>query len=163
MPYRTKNTPVQITVPNSRESISGLVNTAMLAGSLVQYDSAATIDTRVLIAANGGVPAILEGTVVSDADWQTYCKLDPMFNPEIRKKVPVGSAMTARFAHEAEFEGAAYFTGITANTAAGSALKCVAGKFALATVVADRVVGHLGRLVTSTDSGTFRWTVDFIN
>lgn len=162
MSYRTKNTPVQITVPHYREPLSGVVNTAMLAGALVQYDPAAPIDTRVLIAANGGLPAILENKVMTDADWQAYNKLNIEFNPEIRKSVPVGSACSARFAHEAEFEGTAYFTGITAATTAGLALKTAAGKFALATVGTDKVIGYLGRLVTPYDAATFRWVVEFI-
>lgn len=163
MPYRAKNTPVQITVPNVREPISGVVNIAMLAGALVQYDPAAAIDTRVLIAANGtGQVAILEQRVMLDADWQTYNKLNPAFSPEIRKAVPVGSAVTARFAHEAEFEGAAYFTGITAGSTPGIALKLVAGKFVAATVGTDKVQAYLGRLVTPFDAAAFRWTVEFV-
>jgi hypothetical protein len=162
MAYRNKNTPVQITVPHYREPLSGAVNTAMIAGALVQYDAAAPIDTRVLIPANGGLPAILEGTVLTDAAWQEYNKLNPDFNMEIRKKVPVGSSVSARFAHEAEFEGAAYFTGITAATPANTPLKTAAGKFAIGVVGTDKIIGYLGRLVTPFDAAAFRWTVEFI-
>lgn len=166
--FRTKNTPVQITVPNYREPLSGIVTTAMAAGSLVQYKT--TGDTRELVAANGGRCAILEATVLTDADWQAHCKLDPRWNTEIRKPVPVGSAVSARFAHEAEFEGADYFTGIDGSSTPGTLLKVAAGKFAIADVnvpEAGQIVeipqARLGRKVTPHDSTSFRWIVEFID
>ena len=161
---RTRNTPYQITVPDYREPISGVVNTAMAAGSLVQLKAGTATDALELVAADGtGKVAILEVEVLSDANWQAHCKLNPQFNPEIRMPVPVGSTVTARFAKEAEFEGTGYFTAgsIDASSTAGAALKIASGKFSARTLVGERVVGHLGRLIPPHDSASFRWTVDF--
>lgn len=165
--FRTKNTPVQITVPNYREPLSGIVTTAMIYGALVQYKT--TGDARELVAANGGRVAILEQEVMTDENWQAHCKLDPRWNTEIRKPVPVGSAVSARFAHEAEFEGEDYFTGIDENSTPGTLLKVAAGKFAIADVtvpdagqVVDIPQARLGRLITPHDSATFRWVVEFL-
>lgn len=167
--YRKSNTPLQITIANYREPISGIVTTAMAAGSLVELKSSGTADSpRELVAANGGAPAILENQVMADADWQNHCKLDPQWSPEIRKPVPVGSAVSARFAFEVEIEGTTLFHDIDANTAAGTPLKTEAGKLAIADVsipdgggTPDRVVGHLVRKVTPFDSTSFRWVVAF--
>lgn len=165
--YRSKNTPFQILVPDYREPISGVVATAMALGALVQYKT--TGDARELIAADGGLPAILEQQVMADADWQAHCKLDPQWSKEIRKPVPVDSVVSARFAKSAEFEGTAYFDGIDGDTAAGLPLKTDGGKFALAVVTVpdgggavDRVVAYLQRKVTPVDSESFRWVVDFV-
>lgn len=164
---RTKNTPVQITVPHYREPLSGIVTTAMAFGALVQYKT--TGDTRELVAANGGRVAILEQDVLTDADWQEHCRQDPRWNTEIRKPVPVGSAVSARFANEAEFEGSGFFTGIDATTPPGTLLKVASGKFAIADVsvpsggqVVDIPQARLGRLVTPHDSTSFRWVVEFL-
>ncbi len=162
---RSKNTPFQITVPDYRDPISGVVNTAMPAGSLVQLKAGAATDARELVAANGtGKVAILEVEVMTDVDWQAHCKLNPQFNPEIRMPVPVGSTVTARFAKEAEFEGTGYFTAgsIDAASTAGAALKIAAGKFSARTAIGERLVGHLGRLIPPHDPASFRWTVDFL-
>lgn len=166
--YRSKTTPFAITIPNAREPISGVVTTAMALGALVQLKSG-TQETRELIACNGGKPAILENQVMADADWQAHNKLDPQWSIELRKPVPVGSAVTARFAHEAEFEGAAYFNGITANTAADTPLKVVAGKLTAAVLTVsgdggtvDVPVAYLRRLVTPVDPANFRWVVEFV-
>lgn len=165
--YRTKNTPVQITVPSYREPLSGLVATAMAYGALVQYKT--TGDARELIAANGGRVAILEQDVLTDANWQAHCKLDPRWASEIRKPVPVGSCVSARFAHEAEFEGTDFFTGIDGDTTPGTLLKVAAGKFAIADVtvpdagqVVDIPQARLGRKITPHDSESFRWVVEFL-
>jgi len=168
--FRTANTPLQITVPHFRESLNGIVSTAMALGALVELKGSGTADSpRELIAANGGAPAFLENQVMSDSDWQAHCKLDPQWNPEIRKPVPVGSGVTARFAFEIEVEGADLFTGIDGNTAAGTPVKTAAGKFAIATVAIpggggtpDRVVGHLTRKVTPFDSTSFRWVITLL-
>jgi hypothetical protein len=157
--FRTKNTPVQITVPDYREPLSGVVTTAMPYGALVQYKN--TGDARELVAANGGRCAILEQDVLTDADWQAHCKLDPRWHNEIRKPVPVGSAVSARFAHEAEFEGADYFTGINGSSTAGTLLKVAAGKFVAAG--ADQAHARLGRKITPHDPASFRWIVEFID
>lgn len=165
--FRTKNTPVQITVPDYREPLSGIVTTAMAFGALVQYKT--TGDTRELVAANGGRVAILEQDVLSDQDWQDHCKLDPRWHNEIRKPVPVGSAVSARFAKEAEFEGADYFTGIDGASAPGTLLKVAAGKFAIADVTVNATPetvqvpqARLGRKITPHDSASFRWVVEFL-
>lgn len=165
--FRTKNTPVQITVPNYREPLSGIVTTAMAYGALVQYKT--TGDARELIAANGGRVAILEQEVMTDVNWQAHCKLDPMWSKEIRKPVPVDSSVSARFAHEAEFEGTDYFTGIDGTSTPGTLLKVVAGKFAIADVnvpdagqVVDIPQARLGREITPHDSASFRWVVEFL-
>jgi hypothetical protein len=168
--FRKSNTPLQITVPHYREPISGIVTTAMALGALVQYKSTGAVgDPAELVAANGGAPAILENQVMSDADWQNHCKLDPQWNPELRKPVPVGSAVSARFAHEVEIEGTTLFHDIDANTAAGTPLKTEAGQFAIASVAIpdgggtpDRVVGHLVRKVTPFDSTSFRWVIELV-
>ena len=131
---RSLNTPLQVTVPHYREPIFGIVTTAMAIGALVQYKATAPGAAQELIAANGNPPAILEQEVLSDANWQAHCKLDPQFNPEIRKPVPVNSSVSARFAREIEVEGADLFTGIDADTTAGTPLKTASGKFAIATV-----------------------------
>lgn len=165
--YRTKNTPVQITVPNYREPLSGIVTTAMAHGSLVQYKT--TGDARELVAANGGRVAILEQEVMTDVNWQAHCKLDPRWLAELRKPVPVGSAVSARFAHEAEFEGTAFFTGIDGTSTPGTLLKVVAGKFAIADVTVNATPetvqipqARLGREITPHDSASFRWVVEFL-
>jgi hypothetical protein len=165
--FRTKNTPVQITVPDYREPLSGIVTTAMAYGALVQYKT--TGDARELIAAAGGRVAILEQDVLADADWQAHCKLDPRWHNEIRKPVPVGSCVSARFAKEAEFEGTDYFTGIDENSTPGTLLKVAAGKFAIADVnvpdagqIVDIPQARLGRKITPHDSASFRWIVEFL-
>lgn len=160
--YRQKNTPFQITVPHYREPLSGVVATAMALGALVQYKT--TGDARELIAANGDAPAFLENTVLSEADWQAYCKLNPDYIRDIRFPVPVGvGAVSARFAYSAELEGTAYFTAIDAASSPGQPLKTAAGKLAKATIATDRVIGYLQRKVTPFDAASFRWVVDFIN
>lgn len=162
------NTPYQVTVPNYREPLSGVVNSAFAEGSLVAYKrSGSPQDTRELIAATGGVrPAILELTVLSDADWQAHMMIDPMYRNELRMPVPVGSAVTARFAHVAEFEGAAFFTGIDGTTAADTPLTTDAGKFIVAVTAANAVqseiVGYLNRKITPHDSTSFRWEIRFV-
>ena len=165
--FRTKNTPVQITVPHYREPLSGIVTTAMAYGALVQYKT--TGDTRELVAANGGRVAILEQDVMSDADWQAHCKLNPLYLSEIRKPVPVNSSVSARFAHEAEFEGEDFFTGIDGDTTPGTLLKVASGKFAVADVAVpdagqtvDIPQARLGRKITPYDSTSFRWVVEFL-
>lgn len=165
--FPTKNNPFQVTVPDYREPLSGKVTTAMAAGSLVQYKT--TGDARELVAAAGGRVAILEQQVMSDADWQAYMLANPTYRNEIRYPVPVGSSVTARFAHEAEFEGTAYFDGVDANTAPGTLLKLAAGKFAIADVsvpdggqVVDIPQARLGRKVTPVDPASFRWVVEFL-
>lgn len=165
--FPTKNNPFQITVPNYREPLSGKVTTAMAAGSLVQYKT--TGDARELVAAAGGRVAILEQDVLTDANWQAYMLANPNYRNEIRYPVPVGSTVSARFADEAEFEGAAYFDGIDANSTPGTLLKLVAGKFAPADVsvpsggqVVDIPQARLGRKVTPVDSASFRWVVEFL-
>ncbi len=168
--YRTANTPVQITVPHYREPISGIVTTAMALGALVQYKAAGALgDPRELVAANGGVPAFLENQVMADADWQEHCKLDPQWNPELRKPVPVGSGVSARFAHEVEIEGTSLFHDIDANTAPSTPLKTEGGQLAIANIAIpdgggtpDRVIGYLVRKVTPFDSTSFRWVVTFV-
>lgn len=165
--FRTKNTPFQIIVPNYREPLSGIVTTALAAGALVQYKT--TGDTRELVAANGGRVAILEQDVLSDADWQAYMLANPNYRNEIRYPVPVNSAVSARFAYEAEFEGADYFTGIDGDSTPGTLLKVAAGKFAIADVsvpdagqVVDIPQARLGRKVTPHDEASFRWVVEFL-
>jgi hypothetical protein len=165
--YRTKNTPVQVTVPNYREPLSGSVTTAMAYGALVQYKT--TGNARELVAANGGRVAILEQDVLTDAAWQAHCKLDPRWTHEIRKPVPVGSCVSARFAHEAEFEGADYFTGIDGTSTPGTLLKVVAGKFAIADVTVNATPetvqipqARLGRELTPHDPASFRWVIEFL-
>lgn len=158
---REKNTPFQITVPNYREPLSGIVTTAMALGALVQLKN--TGDARELIAANGGLPCILENQVMTDANWQAYCKANPMYQKsDIRMPVPVGSAVSARFAYEAEFEGTGYFTGIDGTTAVLTPLKTAAGKFAIGVHGTDRIIGYLQRLVTPHESTSFRWVVTFV-
>lgn len=166
---RTKNTPVQITVPHYREPISGVVATAMAAGSLVQLGTTAG-DARTLIAANGGRFAVLEQDVLSQANWEAYCLANPMWRNDLRHPVPVGSTVTARFFHEAEFEGTAYFTGVDADTAAQTLLKVAAGKFAIADISvpdAGQVVeipqARLSRKVDPVDGTTFRWLIENID
>lgn len=163
---RTKNTPVQITVPHYREPISGIVSSAMAAGSLVQLDTTAG-DTRTLIAAGRGRFAVLEQTVLSDADWKAYCLANPMWRNDLRAPVPVGSTVTARFFHEAEFEGTDFFTGVDADTAALTLLKVASGKFAIADVTvpdAGQLVeipqARLSRKVNPVDGTTFRWLIE---
>lgn len=165
--FPTKNTPFQITSPNYREPLSGIVTTAMAAGALVQYKT--TGDARELVAAAGGRVAILEQQVMSDADWQAFMLRNPTYTAELRYPVPVGTAVSARFAHEAEFEGAAYFDGVDGSSTPGTLLKLVAGKFAIADVtvpdggqVVDIPQARLGRELTPVDSGSFRWVVEFL-
>lgn len=165
--FRKSNTPLQITIPNYREPISGIVSTAMILGALVAIKGNGTAASpRELVAADGEAPAFLENQVMSDADWQAHCKLDPQWNPEIRKPVPVGSGVSARFAHEIEVEGTDLFDGVDGDTAAGTPLTTKAGKFAIADVAIpegggtpDRVVAYLTRKVTPYDSTSFRWVV----
>lgn len=160
---RSLNTPLQVTVPNYRESLSGVVLTAMALGALVEYKAGNAADAaRELIAANGGFPAILEQEVMTDVNWQAHCKLDPQFSPEIRKPVPVGSAVSARFAHEIEVEGATFFHDVDTNTAAGTPLKTENGQFAIATPGTHRIIGYLTRKVTPYDSTSFRWVIELV-
>lgn len=159
---RTKNTPVQITVPHYREPLSGLVATAMIVGALVQLKiSGAAGDPSELIAANGGLPAILENDVISDADWQAHCIKNPEFLKEIRMPVPVGSTCSARFAHVAEFEGADFFDAIDGSSTPGIELTTAAGKFKAAGEN-DRVIAHLRRKIVPHDPASFRWEVEFV-
>lgn len=162
------NTPYQVTVPNYREPLSGIVTSALPEGSLVAYKrSGAPQDTRELILATGGVrPAILEQPVLADADWQTYMKVDPMYRNDLRQPVPVGSAVTARFAEMAEFEGVAFFDTIDGSSAVDTPLTMAAGKFKAAVVAAasvqDEIVGYLNRKITPHDSASFRWEIRFV-
>jgi len=165
--FRSKNTPFQITVPHYREPLSGIVTTAMAAGALVQYKT--TGDTPELIAAAGGRVAILEQQVLSDANWQAYQKADPQWRNDLRSPVPLNSAVSARFAHEAEFEGTDYFTGIDGDSTPGTLLKVAAGKFAIADVTVpdagqtvDIPQARLGRKITPYDAASFRWIVEFL-
>ncbi len=165
--FRNKNTPVQITVPSYREPLSGVVTTAMAAGSLVQYKT--TGDARELVAANGGRVAILELDVLTDANWQAYMLANPEWRNAIRSPIPVGSASSARFAHEAEFEGADFFTGIDGTSTPGTLLKVVSGKFVAADVTVpdagqtvDIPQARLGRKITPHDAASFRWVVEFL-
>ena len=167
--FRTAQTPLQIVQPNYRTPLAGIVTTAMTLGALVEVKHSVVGDPLELVAANGGRPAFLENPVLLDVDWQAYGKLDPQWLSDIRKPVPVGSGVSARFAHVVEVEGATLFTGIDANTAAGTPLKTAAGKFAIATVAipsgggtADRVIGYLTRLVPPADSTSFRWVIELI-
>jgi hypothetical protein len=165
--FPTKNTPYQVTVPHYREPLSGKVTTAMALGALVQYKT--TGDARELVAAAGGRVAILEQQVMSDADWQAFMLANPTYRQELRFPVPVGSHVSARFAHEAEFEGTAYFDGIDGDSTPGTLLKLAAGKFAIADVtvpdagqVVDIPQARLGRKITPVDSASFRWVVEFL-
>lgn len=159
---RFSNTPYQVTVPDYREPISGLVATAMPEGALVEYKQTLNPqDDRELVAANGGRPAILESEVMTDVNWQSYLKVDPAYRVAVRMPVPVNSFATARFAHFAEFEGAAYFDGITNATAVDTPLTTLAGKFKAAVVGTDEVVGYLSRKLTPHESTSFRWEVRF--
>jgi len=163
---KSKNTPFQITHPHYREPLSGVVTTAMAAGSLVQLATTAG-DARELIAANGGRFAILEQDVVSEADWVAYCTANPQWRRDISPPVPVGSTVSARFFHEADFEGAGYFTGIDADSAPQLLLKVAAGKFAIADItvpdagqVVDIPQARLSRKVDPVDAATFRWHIE---
>lgn len=167
--FRTKNTPVQITSPDYSEPLSGIVAAAKSYGSLVQLDSSE--ETRTLIAANGpGKIAILEQDVLTDADWQEHCKKDPRWMKELRKPVPVGSVVSARFAKKAEFEGADFFTGINESSTPGTFLKVAAGKFVEADLAipdgggtADIPQAVLVRAITPHDAdNVFRWEVEFL-
>lgn len=159
----SSNTPAQVTIPNYREPISGVVTTALARYSLVQEKITGAVgDPKELVAANGGRPALLELDVLLDADWQIYCKEDSRWNSELRKSVPVGTTVSARYMDEAEFEGASYFTGITTASTAGIAIKTAAGKFAVATVGTDRVIGYLKKKVTPVDPASFRWLIEFV-
>ncbi len=172
--FRFANTPLQITIPDYREPISGIVNSAMVVGSLVELKGSGLAgDPRELVPANGnGTPAFLCNAVLADVDWQAFCKLNPEWIAgmyAIRPPVPVGSGVTARFAKEIEVENTDFVTGITGATAVGTALKVVAGKFAIATVAipsgggtADRVVGYLTAKKTPYDSLTFRWIITLL-
>jgi hypothetical protein len=163
MSYRTKNTPAQITIPNYREPISGVVATAMALGALVMYkNDGAPQDDRVLVACEAGRPAMLELQVLSDANWQAHNKLDPQWSLELRKPVPVGSTVTARFAHEAEFEGTAYFDTLDGNSTPGTPLYVTGGKFKTAVLGTHEVVARLGRKLTPFLSTSFRWSVEFV-
>lgn len=160
---RSQNTPCQITVPNYREPLYGLVSTAMARYSLVQEKLTGAVgDAKELVAANGGRPAFLENDVLVDAEWQAYCKLHPKWHNEIRKSVPVGTVASARYADEIELEGASYFTGIDGSTAAGTALRTAAGKLAIATVGTHRIIGYLKKKVTPYDAATFRWLIELV-
>jgi hypothetical protein len=165
---RLSNTPYQVTVPDYREPISGVVNTAMAEGALVAYTrSGSPQDARVLIAATNGVrPAILEQQVMLDADWQLHMQKDPAYRVELRQPVPIGSTVTARFAHVAEFEGTDYFTGIDGDTAVDTPLTTAAGKFAVAVTAAasvqSEIVGYLNRKITPHESASFRWEIRFV-
>ncbi len=168
--YRSQNTPAQITIPNYREPISGVVTSAMALGALVMLkNSGSPQDTRELVACDGGRPAMLELVVMTDANWQAHCKADQYWFRELRKPVPVGSSVTARYANEGEFEGADYFDGITGSSTPGTPLHVVAGKFKAANLVVgagggtvDVVVAYLGRKLTPFDSTSFRWSVEFV-
>ncbi len=166
---RTKNTPFQITVPHYREPISGVVNTAMAAGSLVQLATTAG-DARELVAANGGRFAILEVDVLSEVDWQAYCVANPRWRTDLRHPIAVGSTASARFFHEAEFEGTSFFTGVDGSSAAQLLLKVAAGKFAIADItvpdagqVVDIPQARLSRKVDPVDVATFRWLIENID
>jgi hypothetical protein len=168
---RTANTPFQVTKPTYEEPISGVVGSALALGALVAEKDDGTVGApRTLVACGAGQrPAILEQQVVSDADWQTYMKADPRWRNNLRTPVPVGSTVSARFAKEAEFEGASYFTDIDGDTAAKTPLKVVAGKFVAAVVAipdaggtADRVVAYLKKKLTPHDAASFRWLVEFV-
>lgn len=169
--FRSKNTPFQVTKATYEEPLSGKVATAMLAGALVAERADGTVGdpTELVACAIGQRPAILELKVVSDADWQAYQKADPQYRNDLRAPVPVGSTVTARYAKEAEFEGTSYFTGIDADTAAGTALKVVAAKFEIADITLpdaggtpERVVAYLVKKVTPYDAASFRWKVEFV-
>jgi hypothetical protein len=162
---RSKNTAVQITIPSKREPLSGIVTTALAAGSLVQVKAEASPTAngqRELVAADGtGVPAILENDVVSEADFKTAMLRNPEFITELRNPVPVNSGVSARFAHEAEFEGADFWDSITASSTAGTALTIASGKWKAAGE-GDRVFGYLGRKVVPHTANAVRWTVDIL-
>lgn len=162
--FRDKNTPFQVTKSSYEEPISGLVATAMLLGALVTERADGTLGsaTELVACGAGQRPALLENQVISEVDWQAYQKEDPQYRSEIRAKVPVGSAVTARYIEEGEFEGAAYFTAIDGASAPGLALKVVAGKFVAATVGTDRVVAYLVKKLVPHDSASFRWKVSFV-
>lgn len=159
------NTPVQITKSVYEEPVSGIVLTAMIFGALVAERSSGTVgDPAELVACGAGQrPAILERKVVVDADWQAYMKADPQWRSDLTAPVPAGSCVTARYAKQAQFEGAAFFTAIDGTSAAGLALKVVAGKFVAATVGTDRIVAYLVKKITPVDSASFRWLVEFVD
>ena len=161
---RLANTPYQITVPDQREPISGIVNSALPEGSLVAYKrSGSPQDERELILATGGVaPAILVQEVMTDANWQAHLKVDPAYRAQTRMPVPVGSAVTARFAKFAEFEGTAHFDTITGASAVDTPLTMLAGKFKAAVLGTNEVVGYLNRKVTPNESTSFRWEIRFV-
>ncbi|RYD42982.1 MAG: hypothetical protein EOP85_10650 [Verrucomicrobiaceae bacterium] len=156
---RSKNTPFQITKPNYREPLSGEVKTPMAAGSLVELATTAG-DARELVAANGGRFAVLELDVLSQEDWDKYCLANPKWRTDLRHPVPVGSTVTARFFYEAEFEGAAWFTGIDGTTAPKALGRTAAGKFTTATVGTHLPQIRLQRKVTPDDGASFRWLVE---
>jgi hypothetical protein len=169
--YREKNTPFQLVAPTYEEPLSGVVNSAMPAGSLVALKDDGTLgaENEFVLCGAGQRPAILESNVVSDADWQAYMKADPRWRSNIRTPIPVGQASSARFAKYAEYEGTTFFNGVDGNTAAKTPLKVVAGKFNVATVAipdgggtADRVVAYLVKKVAPHDPATFRWLVEFV-
>lgn len=170
--FRTKNTPVQIVRPTYEEPVSGVVATAMILGALVAIkDDGTPGDPEQLVACGAGQrPLILEQAVLSDADWQAYQKEDPQWRNDLRAPVPLNSAVTARFAKYAEFEGTDFFNGIDGDSAAKTPLKVVAGKFNAATVAipdgggtADRVVAYLVKKLVPYDSASFRWLVEFVD
>lgn len=172
MSFRTKNTPFQITKPSYEEPVSGIIATAMTAGALVAIKNSGAAGSPVeLVACGAGQrPAILELDVVSNEVWQAYHAGNDQYRRNLRTPIPVGEASSARFAHEAEYEGADFFNGINGATAAGSPLKVVAGKFEVADVAIpdgggtpDRVVAYLVRLVEPHDSASFRWLVEFVD
>lgn len=165
--YPDKNTPIQITRPSRREPISGKVTTAMAQYAMVMIKADATIaNPNELVAADAARPAFLENKVVSDADWQAYCKADPRWRENIRPPVPVGSDVSARYAEEIEVEDVTaapvWFDGIDGDTTAGTEVIMDGGKFA----AYDHVVGGVkaGRLVRKRTplaaSGTFRWVIE---
>jgi hypothetical protein len=156
---RTKNTPFQITVPHYREPISGVVNSAMAAGSLVQLATTAG-DARELVAAAGGRYAILEVNVLSEVDWQAYCVANPKWRTDLRHPIAVGQTATARFFHEAEFEGTSFFTAIDGSSTAQTLLRTAAGKFAAATLGTHQPQARLQRKVDPVDAATFRWLIE---
>lgn len=164
--YPTANSPIQITRPSRREPISGLVTAAMALYAPVMIKAETTISNPNELVAAAARPAFLENEVVSDANWQAYCKQDPQWRERIRPPVPVGSAVSARYADEIELEDTTasptLTNGVDGSTAAGTELIMAAGKFAPYVHATGGV--KVGRLVRKKPplaaSGTFRWVIE---
>ena len=178
--------PAQIIRSTDFPPVSGIVNTAIKRGVMVNLKADATLHTPVLnglapnfelVLADTTAPAaavrqrkvyFLDRTVLSANDLKTHQETEMRYTPEeaalklgLIQPVGVGQCVSASEVLEIEVEGTDFLhASVTGTLVVGVQLTLVAGKWALKTVVDGETAGRIVANIAPIIAGNFRYRIE---